>query len=93
VAEIKEKDKRPTLDLFRRLGLSLPVSDGHWMSPEKEGGVIESRSPFLIFHALTAREKGFVRARARMKKFKNYQEKLFQKSRQVFCCLAPILRF
>ena len=31
---IKRGEKRPTLDFFRRLRLSLPVSDGHWMSLE-----------------------------------------------------------
>lgn len=37
----KREQMRITLDFFGWLRLSLPVSDGHWMSPEKEGVAIE----------------------------------------------------
>jgi hypothetical protein len=56
----KREQTRATLYFFGWLRLSLPVSDGHWVSPEKEG----DRNPDLVSHLACAdrpEEKGKTR--------------------------------
>ena len=60
--EKKERERGDTLYFLWWLRLPLPVSDGHWMSPGKEMGVIGTQIAVThLIHAVDRPRRDFVR--------------------------------